>query len=145
MVKSVSSILKAGGKFLWENKFNTALSLWGGVSQYQDAREEGASRLGAAAESAADLALPFILSLPGYLAYEAATGLPGAVVNGVDALDKRRRTIARESSTAAFNNAKFNDNEQVFTMRQAGMAAAQRSKYNTQLAMLGQEAKYMMK
>ena len=40
---------------------------------------------------------------------------------------------------------KFNDTEQVHTMREAGMNMLQRSKYNTQMALMGNEAKYMYK
>ena len=44
-----------------------------------------------------------------------------------------------------FAHAQFNDTEQAYTMRQAGMAIAKRSRYNINQAMLGNEAKYMMK
>ena len=138
-------MLKAVGKFLKNHKLDIITSSYFGYNTYQTEKEEGASTAGALASSALDIVLPFAISAAGYGTYLAASEAPGLIVNGVDSVDKWRRQLARENSTAAFNNAQFNDTEQVFTMRQAGMAVAQRSKYNTQLAMLGQEAKYMMR
>jgi len=136
------------GKFLLKNKgslFNAGLGVWGATTTYQDEREQGASRLTAGAAAGMELALPMMMSAKKYMGLQAVTALPGAAIDAYTAAQKYRRQLARESNGQAFMNAKYSDTEQAFTMRQAGMAIAKRSQYNTQQAMLGNEAKYMMK
>jgi len=77
--------------------------------------------------------------------YHALKDGPRLAVEGMAAADTWRRNPARSNSNEAFVNAQFEDTQQVHTMRQAGMAIAQRSRYNTQVAMMGNEASYMMK
>jgi Sec-independent protein translocase protein TatA len=125
--------------------FNAGLSAWAGIDSYQTAREEGGSKLGAAAGAVVDAALPFVLGAPAYAAYFAATELPELAVTASDAMGTYQRNMAKASSNRAFVNAHFDDTQQAFTMRQAGMAIAQRSKYNMQQAMMGNEARYMRK
>lgn len=108
-------------------------------------KEGGAGTLSAAASAGMDLALPMMMNVGPYLALEAVKELPSLAYNGYMAADQYRRQLGRQSRNNAFINAKFDDTEQTYTMRQAGMAIAQRSRYNTQQAMLGNEAKYMMK
>lgn len=136
------------GKFLLKNKgaaFNGALGTWFAASTFQDEREQGASALSASASAGMDLALPMMMSAKKYIGLQAAIALPGLAFDGYMAAQKYRRQLHHENSGQAFQNAQFNDTEQAFTMRQAGMAIAKRSRYNTQQAMLGNEAKYMMK
>lgn len=144
--KIMSSFKSKGGTgvadFVKNNKFNTAIAGYSGYSGYKDAKEEGASTAGAVVKGAAEAAIG-LLGWEAYLAYFAATELPGMAINGVDALDKYRRRLAKEGSNQAFVNAQFNDTQQTYTMRQRGMAIAQRSQYNMKQAMLGNEAKYM--
>ena len=137
-------MLKAVGNFLWKNKINTAFSGWIATDTYQTDREEGRGAFASAAHAGLEAALPF-LSMPVYLGYEILSGAPKEVLNSYDAVDKYRRQIAYENSNRAFVSSHFDDTEQTYTMRQRGMAIAQRSKYNVQQAMLGNEAKYMMK
>lgn len=137
-------MLKAVGKFLWNNKVNASFAAWAGTDAYQTDRENGRSVAGSLAHAGLEAALPFI-SMPVYIGYELLSGAPGEVLNAYDAADKYRRQTAAENSNRAFVNAHFNDTEQTYTMRQRGMAVAQRSKYNVQHAMLGNEAKYMLR
>lgn len=131
-----------------DNKGQAALgafTLWGATDQYEEAKANGSSTVGAIAEAGVDAALGFLLPLPAYVAYEAVVNAPTMITEGSLKIDEMKRQLARETSAGAFSNAQFNDTEQVYTMRQAGMAIAKRSRYNTEAAMIGQEAKYMMK
>nr|DAK26778.1 MAG TPA: hypothetical protein [Caudoviricetes sp.] len=137
-------MLKAVGKFLWNNKINAGFAGWAGTDTYQTDREEGRGVAASLAHAGLEAALPFI-SMPVYLGYEVLSGAPAEMLNAYDAADKYRRQLAVENSNRAFVSSHFDDTEQTYTMRQRGMAIAQRSKYNVQQAMLGNEAKYMMK
>lgn len=143
--KSVASNAKAA---IAAKKGNTSLlalglGVYSGVEEYQASREEG-NGIG---YSVARGAFEGILGLhPGlWAAYHGLKDGPELVVQGITAADTWRRNIARSNSNQAFVNAQFEDTQQVHTMRQAGMAIAQRSRYNTQVAMMGNEASYMMK
>lgn len=145
-------MLRAVGKALGDvvkhkkmQAFNIGLSAWAGIDSYQTAREEGGSKMGAAAGAVVDAALPYVLGAPLYAAYFAATELPELAVTASDAMGTYQRNMAKASSNRAFVNAHFDDTQQAFTMRQAGMAIAERSKYNMQQAMMGNEARYMRK
>lgn len=136
------------GKFLLKHKgtaFNTALGLYGANDTYQTEREQGASALSATASASMELALPMMMSAKKYIGLQAVTALPETAMNTYIAANEYRRNLAKQSRGQAFMNAKFDDTEQTYTMRQAGMAIAQRSRYNMQQARLGNEAKYMMK
>lgn len=137
-------MLKAVAQALWKNKFNAAIGGYVGVSTYKDDREAGAGTMSSLAHAGLEAALPLI-NLPAYFAYTAATVLPEATYKGYTAADQYKRKLAAEASNYAFVNARFNDTDQTYTMRQRGMEIARRGRYNTQQAMLGNEAKYMMK
>lgn len=145
MLKAVGNMLGNIAKNHKMTAFNTVVGGWAGIDSYQTAREEGSSKLGAAAGAAVDTALPFILPPMLYGAYFAATELPELAVTASDAIGTYSRNMAKASSNRAFVNAHFDDTQQAFTMRQAGMQIAQRSKYNMQQAMMGNEARYMRK
>jgi hypothetical protein len=141
-------MIKSIAKALWQNKGNVAMGgigVYSASDTYQTARESGSGVASAGLQGAADFALPFMMGGWGYAAYEAATELPSLAVEGYQAADNYRRRLGREGMNHAFQNSTFNDTQQVHTMRQAGMAIAQRSRYNIQQAQLGNEAKYMMK
>ena len=141
-------MIKAIASALWKHKgtaFNVGIGAYSGVDAYQQARQEGSSKAGAVAGAAVEAALPMLLSFPAYMAVEAVKEAPQLFISGGEALHLKRREVAMEQSNMAFSNAHFNDTQQTYTMRQRGMAIAQRSQYNTQQALLGNEAKYMMK
>ena len=140
----LGKIMSAG----WHNKgklANGAVGAYFGLDSYQTAKEEGNSTGVAMAKAAEDFALPFMMGNMAYMGLMVAPELPSMAVDGSIAMSKYQRQLARESSGRAFASAQFNDTEQAYTMRQAGMAQAQKSKYNIQSAMLGNEAKFMMK
>lgn len=132
-------------KHLWKNKVNTAFGVWTGLDTYQEKRQEGAGVISSAASGVIDAALPMMMPISVYMGMELATGIPTAAVEGAIAANQYKHKLAQEARGQAFVNAKFNDTQQAYTMRQAGMAIAERSKYNVNQAMLGNEAKYMMK
>ena len=125
------------------HKVGTALGAYSALDSYQTSREEGKGVVSSMAVAGMDFALPYMLGGWGYAAYTAATELPGFAIEAYSALDSRRRQLARDTSGAAFASAHFNDSQMAYTMRQAGMNIAERSKYNINQAMLGNEAKYM--
>ena len=145
MLKAIGNAL---GNMVKNHKMtaaNAGFSAWAGIDSYQTARDEGGSKAGAIAGAVADAAIPAVLSAPAYGMYLAATELPSLAVSATDALGTYKRNMAKASSNRAFVNAHFDDTQQAFTMRQAGMAIAERSKYNMQQAMMGNEARYMRK
>ena len=122
---------------------NAAMSLGFGVDSYMTAKEEGSSTAGALGKAAFDTVLPMVTGFVPYLAFEAVTSIAPAAIQGYDQYS--RQLGAEYNKRGPFAHAQFNDTEQAYTMRQAGMAIAKRSRYNINQAMLGNEAKYMMK
>lgn len=122
----------------------TAFNAWGAKSDYDSAREEGYGVLGSTAKAAASFVTGEILG--GWaLAIPVAQALPKGIVAGAETLGKIERQMNMESRQLPFVNARFNDFNQAFTMRQAGMQAAQQSKYNLQQSLMGNEASYLRK
>lgn len=112
------------------------------ISDYKEAREQGSSRMGAVARSAGSFALYEALgwwTLPFQLAPE----IPKAAVNGYESLGKLTRQMNQQGKQVPFVNSNFNDYNQAFTMRQAGMQMAEASKYNLQQTLMGNEAAYL--
>ena len=115
------------------------------MDTYQEAREAGDSKFIAAGQAVGEFAMASFMGLTPYLAFEAVTSAPTLAVDAAHEVGMRGRKMQVENTNRAFQNSSFSDTEQIYTMRQAGMAIAQKSRYNTQQAMLGNEAKYMMK
>ena len=111
-----------------------------GIMDYDDARKEGDSVPWAAAKAVGNAALFNMLGFWGYIAYETATSAPGMAYDFAKWQSRYRRQLGAEMKQQAFQQAQFQDTQQTYTMRQAGMAIASRSRYNTQQAMLGNEA-----
>ena len=140
--------LKKGFDWVRKNPgttFNFGFGTWSAFDTYQEAREAGDSKFVSMGQAAVDFAMATMMGFVPYMAFQAVTSAPSAAVNLVHELDMRGRQLQVQNSNRAFQNSTFSDSEQAHTMRQAGMAIAQRSRYNTQQAMLGNEAKYMMK
>lgn len=127
------------------NLINVGFGGWAAADTYKTKRQEGHGAITSAAAAAFDATLPLMMGAPAYMGLQLVTGAPEAAMSGYTSYHQYKRQLAAESRNQAFMNAKFDDTEQAHTMRQAGMAIAQRSKYNMQHAMLGNEAKYMMK
>lgn len=126
---------------------NAGVTGYFGLDDYQENRQNGDSAPVAAGKAVVGNVLPMVMGLPAYLGFEAAIHAPEMIMDGIDAYDKYSRSLNDQSrrDTQAFGNAFFQDNQTYYTMRQAGQAIAERSKFNRQQAMLGNEAQYMAK
>lgn len=126
------------------SKFGTLANLAFNAPNYIDYRREGQSRLGALGNTALDLVLPELLGFPLYVGYELAKNAPGAIVSGAQHLSQMQRQYEKSiQDQSPFRSNTFVDSQQIYTMRQAGMALAQQSKYALQQTMIGNEARYM--
>jgi hypothetical protein len=90
-----------------------------------------------------ELALMHTVGAIPYIGLEIAKAAPSLAVAGMEEYGKYERQLAKDRVARPFGNANFQDSRNAHTMRQAGMALAQRSKYNIQQAMLGNEAQHM--
>ena len=115
------------------------------LDTYTTERREGNSFMGAVGQTIMDTALATTLGILPYMGLQLATSLPSMAVDAYKFQRNFRRRLGAEQRQRAFQNAQFQDTQQTFTMRQAAMAISQRSRYNTQQAMLGNEAQYMLK
>jgi len=141
MVKKLGG--KVGGKISIGHAVNTGMDLGFKYMDYTTARKEGNGVIASIGNAVAEEALPMIMGPWGYAAYIGITELPSATVSIAESYDQYGRQLAQQSTQRPFNNVQFTDTQQVYTMRQAGMALAQKSKYSLQQTMLGNEAKYM--
>lgn len=113
------------------------------LNDYSSRRDEGDSMLGAAFGAVAEQGLAMATGFTGYMLFELARN-SGAVTDAVESLAAQRRAwYASEQYQAPFRTNTFVDNEQLYTMRQAGMALAQEAKYKQVATMMGNEARYM--
>lgn len=142
-----SSMIKATKSAISMNGVNVALTGYFGYDAYQEAKRSGSGTAGALGSAATSMALPFLLpgGMLGYLGFELATSAPGLAVDAYRGIRDYRRKLGQEQRHLAFQNASFQDNQQTFTMRQAAMAIAERTRYNRDIALQGHEAKYMYK
>jgi hypothetical protein len=143
--KSVSSImngklLKDLGPGAW---VGLGLNTYFGISTYKDAKEQGMGTIGAAAKGIGEVVMSEVVGLPTYLGTLAVTTLPKIGVQTAMSVNQAARSMSSYNRNAPFVNAQFNDTQQAFTMRQAGMQLAKASKYNLQQALLGNEAQYL--
>lgn len=131
---------KSGGKLALGSM---ALKAGTGYMSYQSSRNEGKSPVESAV-SAAGSAFLISKAGPANLAIaKTLASVPSVAANAYYGIDQRRRQMGRMSHSMPFETATFVDTQQAYTMRQAGMKMAQRSQYNVQQAMLGNEAQYM--
>ena len=115
-----------------------------GYSSYREHRDEGKTRLSSAAHAAYDLILPEFLGWKAHAFLTAATALPKmAIESGVNLSQTARQYEQAVRDQSPFQNNTFVDSQQIYTMRQAGMALAEQSKYALQQTLIGNEARYM--
>ena len=113
------------------------------LNDYSSRRDEGDSVLSAAFGAAAQQGLAMVTGFKGYMAFELLRN-SGVIVDALESLSAQRRAYyANEQYQAPFRTNTFVDNEQLYTMRQAGMELAKQAKYRQVAAMMGNEARYM--
>ena len=113
------------------------------LNDYSSRRDEGDSVLSAAFGAAAQQGLAMATGFKGYMAFELLRN-SGVIVDALESLSAQRRAYyANEQYQAPFRTNTFVDNEQLYTMRQAGVALAQQAKYKQVATLMGNEARYM--
>jgi len=138
-------VRKANEKF-WNGsrKFNLALSSYFAYDTYKEERAQGNSRLGSLGSAAMTFIMPELLSPMGYIGYEFLKAAPGLIYNGAQSISQQVRQMERAGrNQAPFQSNTFVDSQQIYTMRQAGMALAEQSKYALQQTLMGDEARFM--
>lgn len=115
-----------------------------GISTYNESREQGngvvASFLKAGTEAAYYAVAPWKFAI----GVDVVKGLGSMTVGAAESSNQYMRSYERDMrDQTAFKNYTWVDGPQVATMRQAGMHLAQRSKYQLQQALMGNEAQYM--
>ena len=112
---------------------------------YDEARESGDGVASSVLQAGGDFATSMIMNPFMYIGAQVLAGGGQAAIQGYNALDQRRHQVARDMRQRAFSSAEFNDTEQTYTMRQAGMAIDRRARGNADLVQLGNEAQFMAK
>lgn len=123
------------------NLFNIGLGVYFSADTYSEARESGASPVGAALSAVGDFALSNMLGWKSYLAMNLLPSAGSLAVDLYDGINAYGRNLDRMGNALPFSNSTFIDTQQTYTMRQAGMNLAKQSKYNIQQAMMGDEAR----
>lgn len=111
------------------------------ISDYNDMRDNGNGVISSALMAAGNFAVSNMVGMPFYLATTMAPALAQGAVDGFDALASYGRSLDLQAQNKPFSNSTFVDTQQTYTMRQAGLNLARQSKYATQQAMLGDEAR----
>ena len=129
--------LTGSDAFIWGTN-----ALWFG-SGYSRAKKEGHGTTSSVLRGVLEATLIDVVGWKAYFPLMAARGLPGAATSGFEGLARQSRQMEAASRNKPFQESTFIDTQQNYTMRQAGMALAQESKYNLQHAMLGTEAQHL--
>lgn len=131
------------GKFSKSKLFNNALMGYFALSEYGDYRDQGDGVITAAVKTGANQALMLATGIWPYIGFELLRNSGALVESGEQLAMQRRAFYADEQYQAPFRTNTFVDNEQLYTMRQAGIALAQQAKYKQVATMMGNEARYM--
>lgn len=118
------------------------ISVYGGYSDYKDAREKGYGKIGSLAKAGTEFALGEVMG-GWYIPYQLAKAAPSMLVGAAEGAGKLQRSMNKASRQVPFQNATFRDYSQAMTMRQAGLQMAQASRYNLQQTLMGNEASYL--
>ena len=113
---------------------NAVMGLYGGYSDFEDARDKGESIPASLLEAAGSAVL--------YSELGALMMAKDIAVGSAEFMQNSLQEMRQESANGQipFRNAFFQDNQQYATMRQAGMAQAKKSEYTLQQSMMGNEA-----
>lgn len=144
-MKVVSKLMNANkGKKLFNAgaTFTAVTGAIGAVGDYKDARDSGHGHMYSAAKAGTEFITSELMGWA-YLPYVAMKAAPSVLVGGAEKAGTALRSMNKQSRQVPFQNATFKDNQQAYTMRQAGMAAAENSRYNLQQSLMGNEANYL--
>lgn len=142
---SIARLSKAGStaKELGGSILSVGLPIGFGIMEYNTARQEGNGRLLSAGRAVGEYVMGETIGFGAYMAIGAASGIPRMAVGIGESISAMSRSMNKNATAGPFQNAVFNDSQQAYTMRQAGMQMAQASKYNLQQTLMGNEAQYM--
>lgn len=142
---SVRRLLQSAKK----SKFSKGAALGIGLNSYfaagdyNMARAEGKGAMASTGYAVSRFAMGEVLGLKGMLGVGLIKATPAAMVGAAEGVGKIQRSMSRAGRNIPFQNAVFNDYNQAYTMRQAGMMAAEQSRYNLQNALMGNEAAHL--
>lgn len=139
----MGAIAKATKKLGGGQLLNAAIPVAFGVMEYNQNRDQGKGVISSAATALGSYAFFEAVPLLPALAITALPAIPKAAVSLGENLSAMSRNMNKGAINTPFGNATFNDSQQAYTMRQAGMQMAQASKYNLQQTLMGNEAQYM--
>lgn len=140
---TIAKGFQTAGK-IWDNGGKHALFGFMAIDSYLDYRKEGRGRLNAAGHAALDFVLPELMGMGAYIGFQAASAAPGLLINGAQTIAQTGRQYERGiQDQSPFRTNTFVDSQQIYTMRQAGMALAEQSKYALQQSLMGDEARFM--
>lgn len=138
--------LRESGKMLKKNGFGTvglAATAYSGVATYNDARNNGASVIGAAAQGVTDALIIDLIGWPAYLGIQGTLGLGAVAKESFMIANEKAHQYNRLGTASPFSTATHVDTQQSYTMRQAGLTQIQNSMLNTKKAVMGNEAMFM--
>lgn len=139
----ISAVSDAFKKFGGVTALSVGFNGFFAYQDYKDAREKGSTVIGSAARAAGSYALFEAMGPVATAAFTLGPLVPTLAVNGYEAVGKMTRQMNNQGKQVPFVNSNFNDYQQAFTMRQAGMQLAQNSQYNLQQTLMGNEAQYL--
>lgn len=130
----------------WMHKYGGwgAMNAVASVMDYNSARAEGKGVVGSLASAAGWFVAGEMLG-PKMIPIMLGAQLPSLAVNSLESLDQMTRNMSMTNmyKNTPFFNARFQDTQSAYTMRQAGMQQAKNSQYRLEQSMMGNEAQYM--
>ena len=136
------------GKIIKNEKLNigdlasVGLNIGFGIADYKENRQQGKSKGMAVAGAVGEFAIGEMLGGGAMFAINALQAVPQLATSAATGLSQmsRQQARSRDGASMPVYNATFNDTQQAYTMRQAGMQLAENSKYNLQQSLMGNEA-----
>lgn len=122
-------------------KISTGFMVYDAVSTYGRYRDEGSGVVGSAAKTSIELGAEAALGGGVYMAMNLAPALTMAGIQGAMSLNRMQRSTNSQRNKV-FGSQTFNETEQTFTMRQAGMNLINQHN-NSKRVLLGNEAAAM--
>ena len=124
--------------------FGIAVDAGFALMDYKDSRDEGKGVAESLVSAGVNFVIPEIVGTIPYLLYEGGSmAIQGSVAMYENANMKMRQMNRDNANQTPFRSYTFVDSPQIYTMRQAGLALAQQSKYNLQQTMMGNEAQFL--
>ena len=150
LLKGAGGLVKKGAKAAKPNfnpkitKTSLGVGAFFGYNKYSEERQKGHGFVSSAVSGLKEMGMAQF-GMSTYMLMQGVMDAPEYAAKGYIALDRNRMDMARRSGGNPFQNAMFDETEGAYTMRQAAMNVMKRNQYNTKMATMGNEAKYMKK